>query len=292
MEFAKNKSRELLSNHADDSNHVHEINESGDSINRHCPNCGMSVSQTADICENCGEWLLKGKCNFCYADIEEGQNFCAECGNPPKGIICRACGKLSHFDFCPNCNLALSEQANDMIEIIKKSEEFNNLFISNDNPTPTSRETASNIDQKIDKLKEYIARTTEQKSKKKNLFILTDASGVDVDNNLRSIEQSRQQLANDEQTALLNKQKELQAIQMVEATKNKTFSSNQEARKFFGALKILLPQIIRKQVPTGWTCNAYSCTHLDGPQGCADPSQGGVWSYESTTERNFIEMEI
>ncbi len=81
-------------------------------------------------------------------------------------------------------------------------------------------------------------------------------------------------------------------MKLLEEVRNKTFSNNQEARRFYGALKILLPKIIEKQVPAGWLCNAYGCTHTDGPQGCADPSMGGTWIYTLTQEKSFVETEI
>jgi molecular chaperone DnaK (HSP70) len=59
----------------------------------------------------------------------------------------------------------------------------------------------------------------------------------------------------------------------------KTFSSNQEARRFFMNIIAGLPEEVAKKITNrgiGWRCNAYNCVH-DSPCDCADPSRGGVW---------------
>ena len=59
----------------------------------------------------------------------------------------------------------------------------------------------------------------------------------------------------------------------------KTFSSNQEARRFFMSIIAGLPEEIAKKITNHgmrWRCNAYGAVH-DSPSGCADPSRGGVW---------------
>ena len=81
-----------------------------------CPLCTHPNIVGADICEGCGEWLLEGVCKFCYAPSHEGDSFCGNCGNPPMGITCPQCQQLSHFDFCKNCDIPLTEQA---LEAIK-----------------------------------------------------------------------------------------------------------------------------------------------------------------------------
>lgn len=61
--------------------------------------------------------------------------------------------------------------------------------------------------------------------------------------------------------------------------RGKTFSSNQEARRFFMSIIAGLPEELAKKITNrgmGWRCNAYDCVH-DSPENCADPSRGGVW---------------
>jgi hypothetical protein len=266
---------------------------SDDTLTQHkCQNCGWGCSINADICENCGDWQLKGKCNFCYTDVEEGQKFCSECGNPPEGIICDSCGKLSHFDFCQQCNIALTEQANETIEMITNSVEFQNLITINDKETFNPDENAKQSDIELEKLRNYFSKFSEQNPKKKNVFSIKDNPNQNIEENLKTIEQSKQNIKTKELEILFDKQKEFQAMKLLEDIRNKTFSSNQESRKFFGALKILLPIVIQKRTPIGWKCNAYDCVHEGGPQECADPSSGGSWLYETKTETTYKQTEI
>jgi hypothetical protein len=255
-----------------------------EAINHHkCQNCSWGVSVTADICENCGDWLLKGKCNFCYTDVEEGQKFCAECGNPPEGINCHSCGKLSHFDFCPQCNIALTEQANESIELIANSIEFQNLITINENEIFNTNEITKQSDVELEKLKNYFSKFSEQNPKKKNVFAINDNPNCNVEQNLKAVGQSKQNIKTKEKEILFEQQKEFQAMKLLEDLRNKTFSNNQEARKFFGALKILLPTFIQ----IGWRCNAYGCIH-NNPQDCADPAKGGTWLNETTFKQTEI----
>lgn len=252
---------------------------------RKCPNCGWGVTATADICENCSEWLLTGKCNFCYADFEEGQKFCSECGNPPTGIICKSCGTLSHFDFCPNCNTPQTEQANEIIQELKNSIEFqtiSNLIISEvqsiANPSPNSLEQINN----------YLSKFNQQVKKKKSFSLEADNN---IEENIKTTEQSGVKVKSEQDKLIEQEQKEIEAIKLLKEAQSKTFANNQEARRFFGALKIILPAVIIKRKPIGWMCNAYGSTH-ETPQECADPSMGGIWIYETSTEISTKEIAI
>jgi hypothetical protein len=80
-------------------------------------------------------------------------------------------------------------------------------------------------------------------------------------------------------------------VSALEKLQQRHFSTNQEARRFFGALKVLLPTIVKTKTrtPVGWRCVAFGAFHHDGPQGCADPSKGGQWIFE---EHESEELQI
>lgn len=261
-------------------------------IQNKCFNCGWGVSDTADICENCSEWLLKGKCNFCYSDVEEGQKFCSECGNPPEGINCHSCGALSHFDFCPQCNIAVTEQATETIELIRNSIEFQNLLNISNNENFSTHEKNDQSEIELKKLKNYLSKFSKQKIKKADSFAIKSNFTGKIQENLNAVEQSKLSVQKEEQRISAQQQKETQALKLLEDIRNKTFSSNQEARKFSGSLKILLPKIIIKRKPIGWKCNFVGVLHSDGPQSCGDPSQGGTWIYDDIEEEEYLLTEI
>jgi hypothetical protein len=78
----------------------------------------------------------------------------------------------------------------------------------------------------------------------------------------------------------------------MEKLQQRHFKTNQEARRFFGALKVLLPTIVKTRKLVGWRCVAFNCLHPDGPQGCADPSKGGEWIFDDKEEVQIKEVQI
>jgi len=239
-----------------------------------CGNCGSTVQLLADICEKCGEWLLKGKCIFCYNEVAIGQKFCSECGNTPEGITCSRCGKISFFDFCKNCNIPLTDQALEMIENIKALPELQKLIEKEDCKT--------NLEQiELSKIKDYSTKCEKNhKVKKFEIKNCKDISGqVTKYKDMLASEEKRKI---DENKAIEESKKQDEEInKILEQIQQKSFANNQEARRFYGALKVFLPVIEKKTYKKllGWKCNAYNCLHYDGPTGCAMPGLGGHWEY-------------
>lgn len=248
---------------------------------RRCPRCGATISENADICEACGEWLLEGQCKFCYAPLEEDAKFCAECGNPVDGVECPQCHNISYFDFCKYCNIPLTEQAIQTIENLRDSKELRELIDAlqhQQRPTGTSPEQIE-----LQKMKEYVQKF-EQPRIKRNRFTLLSKEETDrLDTRIQQIQQ--------EKRSQHEKGKGI-TPDVLRRMQQKKFANNQEARRFCGALKVLLPAIIKKKVPAGWVCNICHVFHPDGPQGCAVAYGGGRWIYDETEEKGIIEVEI
>ena len=292
---ADNQSQDALKQHAS-SDHVHQ-----------CPYCGAAIHQGADICENCGKWLLTGQCNFCYAPVEPGQKFCGNCGNPPEGIICPQCGTLSHFDFCPHCETPLTEQAAATIELVRNSAEIQELSQVRKDipPIPDSANTPVHESLKeqpqegsSEKLARYLAKVERQQggqstadaatesgekhvkstSEKKSIF-------ADVSKNIEAVEQANQEIEEQRKNALLEKQQEDQTKELLQKLRKKQFKNNQEARRFYGSLKVIIPTLVQKTRTgkVGWRCNAFGVTH-HLPQECSKAECGGIWLYDEITE--------
>lgn len=228
---------------------------------KHCHKCGTRiVSPNADICEVCGEWLLEGKCKFCYADIEEGQTYCAECGNPVAGVVCPQCGRLSCFDFCKHCNIPLTAMANNMLEKVKQNiDQEPEKFQSNQEARAyymaqqylnlqKSKQTdkvPSETEQLL-KLKKYLEKVN-NKDKKKKAF--TPLFSEKQKKSIKSIGE------------IADKELERQEMERKKQEEERRRKEEEE----------------RKRRQRGWRCNAYGALHPGGPCDCADPSQGGYW---------------
>jgi predicted amidophosphoribosyltransferase len=241
---------------------------------KQCSKCGATVFPSADICEVCGEWLLEGQCKFCYAPLEPEAKFCSECGNPVEGIECPQCRRLSYFDFCKDCNIPLTRQAQEMIEAVKGSGELQSILEALKESSPS--QIAPSEKEELEKMLRYKERV-EQSQPKRKIFSLSNQDVSRIDKIIQKAQEEKRSL---------QKQKEDRTPKVIEQIQQKKFTNNQVARRFFGALKILLP-LERKIM--GWRCNAYNCVHPNGPHECAAPSGGGEWLYDKP---QFKEVEI
>jgi len=231
-----------------------------------CPKCGAKIiSPNADICEVCGEWLLKGKCKFCYADIEEGAVYCGECGNPVTGIICPQCGQLSYFDFCKHCNIPLTVEAQKMVKKIKNvtpredekfysNQEARRYFMAQKYLMISEKIEIVQEDKKNELLmmKTYIEKVEKRKKKKTYIPLFSEKQKESI----KSIEK------------IVDKEIERQEEEKRKRQEEERRRQEEEKRK---------KEEEERRKRKGWLCNAYNCLHPDGPCGCADPSQGGHW---------------
>lgn len=243
--------------------------KTSDSIPAFCPQCGHPTRKEADICENCGFWLLDGLCKFCYTPLEKGAAYCHECGNPVDGIPCPQCGRLSIFDFCPHCNIPLSQQAHQTLEQLKQSLEQ----LVSVHQTQATREDAA-------------------ESEKQNKTQANEGS-FSWDNFLQKnlmVPDNKKQESVKEETAAhaQNNSDQLSISKALEEIQHQTFPNQQCARRHYNALKLLLPTLrlikVKKQITVGWRCYAFDVIHPEGPHACAEPHKGGEWIFETIEE--------
>ncbi len=232
---------------------------------KQCPSCHAQIFPGADICESCGTWLLEGQCKFCYAPLEENTKFCPECGNPAEGVICPKCGNLSYFDFCKHCGIPLTVQAHQTIKELAKTLGMN---ISESTDVAPSEEVME-----LKKIKEYQKKIEENQKNGENKQLFKQK---ELNELIQNMEQSQ------------NQSKELTQPELLQKLQQRTFKNNQEARRFFGALKVILPVVTSQ--PVGWLCKAYNCLHPDGPQSCANPAPGGEWIFNLKTDLKEVQI--
>lgn len=270
-----------------------------------CPNCGSKVYPDADICEACGEWLLKGKCYFCYADLTGDEKFCPICGNSTQGIICPTCGTHNIFDFCKKCNTPLTEAAQEELKKVSENPFFKQLENLSSEIDLLKEESINEeeLKKEIEKAEKELAKEKQkyEEALKKEKEIQMMMRLEQLSNNTRSstnstkkeevkndiqekpfmseehvkyIERAKQTLQNAEERMKerLNKERELQ--QELNKVSQLTFATAQEARRFFNATK---PKLYPDK-PKYWECNYVHYMH-PGPHDCARPELGGRWVF-------------
>lgn len=241
---------------------------------RHCPGCDAKVSANADICEACGEWLLEGKCKFCYTEIEEGEAYCGECGNPIAGINCPQCGELSYFDFCKHCNIPLSARAKKMQEDLKSNDEELEFLELLGDFTPEEEAEKSSQREEMLSLRAYAERVEEKEKKGRTFTTLFSEKqkesikeaerGVEKEIKKREVEKRKKEAERKRQEA--ERQERLR--EQLQKMKAKRFSDNQKARLYFNTH--------RPGSNGGWRCNFANVVH-SYPEACAEPRHGGQW---------------
>lgn len=271
--------------------------ECGTPLQNLCPNCKKPLrSVSSELCENCGEWLLKNQCRFCYASITENDSFCPNCGLPTNGIECPKCKTKSFFHFCKNCNEPLTEFAFQMIkklqdnsfklEEMKENKEINflnnqearayyqaQLYLLkkelqlNDQSINESQiiKKQENLNEKeiLEQYKEYISKTEQKKEEKKILF---------TKDQIKKIFEKGEEIKKEIERIEEEKKKEEERKKLEEERKRK-----EEIRKE-------IEKEIKRRIPIGWICNAYRTFH-PAPgffYECADPSKGGRWVFEDS----------
>lgn len=277
-----------------------------------CPKCRAIANPGMDICEQCGTWLLRGKCKFCLTDVAEDDVFCGSCGNPQAGIACPRCGTLSIFDFCRKCDIPLSREAHEQASRAKADPAQQELLVvlqeiaAIDGRIEARRNEASQPsaaaglekDQFLQMrlvreraASESIART-ESVPQRKALFSANQQEQIGLLGAQIHAEEERKRLEAERlrvEAERRRKEEEERRRKLLEQVGRvlhemsaKTFSSSQEARRYYMSLISALPEEVRENLSGSgslrWRCNFANVEH-DDPGQCGGPSHGGVWLF-------------
>lgn len=224
-----------------------------------CPNCGAPVEPDADFCETCRHYIRTDVCSFCGAHLTGQEAFCPECGSPRGGIVCPVCHTLNDFSFCKQCGTPLTDEARQMMEMIREQPEYKEMqLLANEiqqmeMTLPYNSERDIFLDQKNIKLRERV------------LKLLAEDRGIanpvipEPRNKRMSKEEynAKKQERLDKLTAILEK--------MAQTPQPKPA----QVRNYAMACK---PQGVR----LAWECNFKHALH-SSPCGCAKPQMGGKW---------------
>ena len=224
-----------------------------------CPNCGAPVEPDADFCETCRHYIRTDVCSFCGAHLTGQEAFCSECGSPRGGIVCPVCHTLNDFSFCKQCGTPLTDEARQMMEMIREQPEYKEMqLLANEiqqmeMTLPYNSERDILLDQKNIKLRERV------------LKLLAEDRGIanpvipEPRNKRMSKEEynAKKQERLDKLTAILEK--------MAQTPQPKPA----QVRNYAMACK---PQGVR----LAWECNFKHALH-SSPCGCAKPQMGGKW---------------
>jgi hypothetical protein len=255
--------------------------------NRHCIHCGNAVTDSADICEKCNSWLLPNQCVFCYSAVKPGQKFCGSCGNPPAGILCPNCNKISILDICPGCQKPLSKRAAPALEAIRQSPEIIALLAVAEKSKTSPSGSSINDDPGIDlqQLEAYLNQADSPLEKKPAAGFKMNEKDQDFSGTLKQIDAAGEPSDKDEAAMQ-------EHIQQIALLQSKYFADNQSARLFYASIRVLIPQIKKCQRVLGWRCNFANVVHPNGPGGCGDPSKGGEWICEDDVEWTGVDSFI
>lgn len=125
----------------------------------HCPHCGATIDEDAEICPSCGHRLVS-YCTFCGAPMLWSDSECPECGAPSDGIRCPSCGALSMRSFCPKCNAPVTKAAVRMVEIAQKDPVFNQAAARSDKVEELQRKLEEAPETEAVHIKEELIRET------------------------------------------------------------------------------------------------------------------------------------
>jgi Double zinc ribbon len=245
-----------------------------------CPRCGAAVpSEASDFCEGCSAHLYPGHCVFCLEPFASGQAFCRQCGLPPEGVVCGACGTFSRFDFCPNpdCGAGLTPRAAAELSRLEQDTEAVEAF------------------RELDEIGVVLAELEGGQGGRGGQEMMIAATASPTPSaaprpSLKALRAAAAGAKSAEDRARVRALAEQAAQESLNAVSTRSFPSAQEARAAGSALQVALRfRVVSERLEViAWRCNAFNCVHPmpGGMAQCSDPSRGGVPLTRVITEVN------
>ena len=88
-----------------------------------CRVCQSSLEEGDEFCSECGSAVAPNVsiCRVC--STENSGDVCGRCGTPVRQIICQHCGKEAEGDFCASCGKAITDLGREFIENVNQAAE-------------------------------------------------------------------------------------------------------------------------------------------------------------------------
>lgn len=240
-----------------------------------CPNCGAPIEADADFCEACKHYVRTNVCSFCGARLSPDDTFCPECGNPKGGIICPHCHTLNDFSFCKNCGAPLTEEARQMAQQLRATDNYRHMqeladgVARLDNCIPWRNEEEWRKQKANDELRERV------------LKLLAEDEGITLNESKKDKKEAKRQVRRMSAAELAKAKADLEAqlAKALDEMATPATPSPAKARNYAMAVK---PAGVRM----GWVCNYKHALH-SSPCGCAKPQLGGKWVMLGRKTTNF-----
>jgi predicted amidophosphoribosyltransferase len=259
-----------------------------------CMFCYAQISENENFCGECGNPIAGITCQRCgKLSIFD---FCKSCGTP---LSIQAKEMVQEIMQDPDFKEMVS-----LFEQLGNADDLTSVTTNvSDNVDMTNTETISSLhDNQVFRLKAYREAVhksiTEPKPKlaskalfsgeqkarihqlNKEIFKEEERKRIEEEKRKQEEERNRREAEERRRKDEVRRREQERRVQaLLNEMGGKTFSSNQEARRFFMNIIAGLPEEVKRKITDrgmGWRCNAYGCVH-NSPGECADPSRGGVW---------------
>jgi hypothetical protein len=234
---------------------------------------------------------------FCLEPFAPDQAFCRQCGLPPEGVVCGACGSFSRFDFCPNpnCGAGLTPRAAEQLARLETDTEAVEAFAELDEIGALLQrvEPAGGKGGEGGNGGMELADMTATSAPVKGGPALSSPSALPAAAprpSLAALRAAASGARSAEEKARVRALAEQAAQDALNAISSRSFPTAQEARAAGTALQVALQfRVVSQRLEVvAWRCHAFSCVHPmpGGMSLCSDPSRGGVPLTRVITEVN------